>query len=167
MPAGAYQPVRRKVVGCGSSTSKLASAYKDQLWHAFIGRLDKDTTESFVSERLEMNGISISKVSQLSPREDWQKRSAAFRVSFACSAKDAIFEPSLWPSGIETRDWYFKSTTKGVLMPRTLPIMKMDNLTSMLHSKRFKICSFNMHGFLNGFSIFKELCPKFDIILLQ
>ena len=61
-----------------------------------------------------MNGISVSKVSQLSPRENWQKRSAAFRVSFAYSAKDDIFEPSLWRSGVQIRDWYFKSTTKGV-----------------------------------------------------
>ena len=37
VPAGAYQLVRRKVVGSGSATSKLASAYKkDQLWHIFI-----------------------------------------------------------------------------------------------------------------------------------
>ena len=96
MPAGAYQTVRRKVVSSSCSTSKLASAYKkDRLWHVFIGRLDKDTTETFVAEHLEMNGISVSKVSQLSPREEWQKRSAAFRVSFAYSAKDAIFEPPL------------------------------------------------------------------------
>ena len=38
---GAHQPIRRKVVGSRSSTSTLASAYKnDRLWHVFIGRLD-------------------------------------------------------------------------------------------------------------------------------
>ena len=52
-------------------------------------------------------------------------------------------------------------------MPRTLPILKMDSLTSMAHSKTFNICSFNMHSFLNGLSMVKELCHKFDIILLQ
>ena len=31
----------------------------------------------------------------------------------------------------------------------------------------FRISSFNMHGFNNGYSMVKELCGNFDIILLQ
>ena len=99
-----------------------------------------------------MNGMSVSMVSQLSSREEWQKRNAVFRVSFAYSVKDCILELSLWPSDIEICYWYFKSTTKvdatkGLLMLKTLPILTMDSLTSMLHSKNFNICSFNMYRF--------------------
>ena len=105
VPPGAYQLVHRTMVGSGSSTSKLASAYrKNLIWNVLFLPSDKDTTESFVDKHIEMNGISVSKVSQLSPSEEWQKRSAAFMVSFAYYAKYAIFELSLWPSGVEIHD---------------------------------------------------------------
>ena len=110
VPPDTYQPVRRKVIDAGNSSSKLASAYKkDRLWHVLIAWLDRDTTVELVNEHLEMNEIQVSWVSELTPREERQKNSAAFRVSFNNSTKDAIFDPLLWLSKIEIRDWCFKS----------------------------------------------------------
>ena len=96
-----------------------------------------------------MNGMSVSMVSQLSSREEWQKKSAVFRVSFAYSVKDCIFELSLWPSDMI---WYFKSTTKvdatkGLLMIKTLPILTMDSLKILIS---VRLTCIDFLRFING-----------------
>ena len=114
-----------------------------------------------------MNGISVSKVPQPSPREDWQKRSAAFRaintlhyITFRLpTLRKMLFSSRLYGllasrsvTGISNHQ------LKWLLLPRMLPILTMYSLTSMSHSKRFNSCLFNMHGFLNSLSMVKELC---------
>ena len=69
-PPTQIQPIQRKVLGTGNSTSKLTLASKDKLWHVFLGRLDKETLEIDITEHLEASRIKMSKVFQLLPQKD-------------------------------------------------------------------------------------------------
>ena len=95
-------------MGTGQPT-KLASNVKDRLWHVFIAKLDKGTTENEVINHLQDKGIVVSRVSLLKPNTEWQKRCAAFRASVGDSRREAVFNADPWPPDIEIRDWYFKT----------------------------------------------------------
>ena len=110
-PPTQIQSIRRKVLRTGNSASKLTSALKDKLWHVFLGRLDKETSETDITEHLEASEIKVSKVSQLLPQKDWQKQRAAFHVFVELSSKEDIFNLWLWPANVIVCDWYFKSHT--------------------------------------------------------
>ena len=109
----AVQPARRLAVGTGKP-AKLTASNKDKLWHVFVGKLDQDTSENDVFEHLaESSGIRVNKVTLMKPTKDWQRNSAAFRISIAFEDKDAVFDPSLWPVNVMVRDWYFKKQSNG------------------------------------------------------
>jgi hypothetical protein len=100
-------------VGTGKP-AKLTASNKDKLWHVFVGKLDQETSENHVFEHLESSGIRVNKVTLMKPTKDWQRNSAAFRISIAFEDKDAVFDPSLWrPVNVMVRDWYFKKQSNG------------------------------------------------------
>ena len=87
---------------------KIISNEKDRTWHVFVGGLNKSTSEKDLQEHLAENNINVIRVTQMKPREDWQKQSAAVHVSIAFINREAVFEPLLWPSSVTILDWYFK-----------------------------------------------------------
>ena len=74
----------------------------------FIGRLNKDTVEDDIKSFLTDNGLSVLEVRKLKPTQEWQEKSAAFRVSVALSCKEAVMNADMWPGNVEVRDWVFK-----------------------------------------------------------
>jgi hypothetical protein len=79
----AVLPARRLAVGT-VKPAKLTASNKDKLWHVFVGKLDQDTSENDVFEHLaESSGIRVNKGTLMKPAKDWQRNSAAFRISIA------------------------------------------------------------------------------------
>jgi hypothetical protein len=39
----------------------------------------------------------------MKPTKDWQRDSAAFRISVALENKDAVFDPDLWPVNVNVK----------------------------------------------------------------
>jgi len=102
---------RRKVVGTrrvSTSTSKLMPSTDKKLWHIYIGKLSKETSDEDIKSYLEENDIKVSEVRKLKATQEWQEKSSAFRVSIDLSCKDSVMEDKLWPSDVDVRDWYFK-----------------------------------------------------------
>jgi len=100
---------RRKIVGAKSTASKIASSVSgEKSWHIFIGKLQKDTSESDLKEYLEDAGVSTIEIRKLKPANEYQEKSAAFRVSIALKCKDAVMNADLWPGNVVVRDWFFK-----------------------------------------------------------
>jgi hypothetical protein len=103
------RPIRRAAVGTGKP-AKLTASNEDRFWHVFVGKLNQETSEKDVTDHLEASGIRVHKVSLMKPTKDWQRNSAAFRISVAFENKDAVFDPDLWPVNVTIRDWYFKKS---------------------------------------------------------
>jgi outer membrane murein-binding lipoprotein Lpp len=114
-PVQRLLPPRRKIVGSRVDgpgvKSKLLATKEVRLWHVFIGRLGKDTTDVDLTDFLQENDIVVSEVRRLKANHEWQEKSAAFRVSVALSCKDSVMKPALWPGNVEVRDWFFKPRT--------------------------------------------------------
>lgn len=106
----AQPPIRRAAVGTGKP-AKLTGSKEDRFWHVFVGKLSQETSEKDVYEHLEASGINVHKVSQMKPTKEWQRNSAAFRISVALENKDALFDPDIWPVNVTVRDWYFKKSS--------------------------------------------------------
>jgi hypothetical protein len=45
----------------------------------------------------------------MKPTKDWQRNSAAFRVSVALENKNVVLEPDLWLIKVTIREWYLKN----------------------------------------------------------
>jgi hypothetical protein len=102
---------RRSVVGSrrvSGSSAKITASSENKLWHIYIGRLGKDTTEEDLKSYLEDNSIIVSEVRKLKATQDWQQKSSAYRVSIAFSCKDIVMDDKLWPNNVDVRDWFFK-----------------------------------------------------------
>jgi hypothetical protein len=102
--------LHRKIVGAGAAKlqdAKLKSSSSGQ-WCIFVGRLGKDTTEGDVTDFLDVRGIKAVDVRKLKATQEWQQKSAAFRVMIPVSCKDLVMDPSLWPDNVVVRDWLFK-----------------------------------------------------------
>ena len=104
------QPPRRKIVGAKSGSTKLISSSESKtgLWHLFVGKMKKDTTEAALQEYLEENGITVSQIVKLKATQEWQQKSAAFHISVAQDCKDQVMVADFWPHNVEVRDWFFK-----------------------------------------------------------
>ena len=71
------QAPRRMITGSKSNPSKISSSNSGpKLWHLFIGKLKKKTTENDLKEYLEDNGVSISEIRKLKPVNEFQAKSA-------------------------------------------------------------------------------------------
>ena len=77
-------------------------------WHVFASRLHSDTTTDDVTDFLNDSGITVIKCEKLMPKEEWQRKSAAFHILVDFKCKDAVFNDTLWPHHVMVRDWYFK-----------------------------------------------------------
>jgi hypothetical protein len=98
----AAHPNRRLAVGAGKPANLNASK-TDKFWHVFVSKLDQGTTENDVSEHLQSSGIRVNKVTRMKPTKEWQRNSAAFRISVALENKDAMFDPNIWPVNVVVR----------------------------------------------------------------
>ena len=86
---GSSKP-RRKVTGLSKMSLKITSNEKDRAWHVFVGGLNKSTSEKDLQEHIEENSINVIRVTQMKPREDCQKQSAAFHISIVFTDREAV-----------------------------------------------------------------------------
>ena len=70
------QPIRRKIVGCcSSSVLKIKSSrVNPSSWHIFLGKLEPGTTEQDVKDHLADHGILVSDIVKLRAVEKWQEK---------------------------------------------------------------------------------------------
>lgn len=73
----------------------------------FVGRLDNLTTVEDLTVYLSNAGIKDVKCTKLIPKDGRKFYSAAFRVSCDSSSKNLFYDETLWPAGVELRDWVF------------------------------------------------------------
>ena len=73
----------------------------------FVGRLDKDVTEQQLHEFLTTQGMKGITCKKLVARDGKTFRTSAFRVTCCTESADLFYDESLWPSGVELRDWVF------------------------------------------------------------
>ena len=77
---------------------------------AFVGRLHIDTTVDDLTSFLSDSGLQDIRCTKLRAPSGREFKTAAFCVS--CSAGDSneklFYDESVWPEGVELRDWYFK-----------------------------------------------------------
>ena len=103
------QAPRRMITGSKTNPSKISSSNSGpKLWHLFIGKLKKETTEDDLKEYLEDNGVTISEIRKLKPVNEFQAKSGAFRVSIDINCKDAVMNADLWPDNVQVCDWFLK-----------------------------------------------------------
>ena len=86
---------RRKIVGSRTGPDAKISASttlssENKSWHLFIGRLHQDTTEEILKVHLTENGIIVNGIKKINATKDWQRNSAAFRVSVGFNDKDSV-----------------------------------------------------------------------------
>jgi len=73
----------------------------------FVGRLDKDVTEQQLHGFLTGQGMKGITCKKLVARDGKTFRTSAFRVTCCTESADLFYDESLWPSGVELRDWVF------------------------------------------------------------
>ena len=138
------------------------SIQRGQTLHVFIGRLDKDTTVELVSEHVETNGIQVSRVSQLTSREEWQKKGLHSESYSTTQRRIDHLILKFWIGTLNR-----PPSRRLLKMMLFTPRMTSSDLSSTTNSNPFHMCSFNMHGFANGVSMVKILCWEFNIVQLQ
>jgi len=72
---------------------------------AYVGRLDRDTTEEDLSQFLKSSGIADPVCKKLKSKEGIVYRTAAFFVSCSSEWKHIFHNEDTWPAGCELRDW--------------------------------------------------------------
>lgn len=100
----------RKITGSGKSNDfKIKAATTgEKKWHVFAGRLDPSTTAEELTAQLSEGGIRGVECIQLPRKEKWQEKFSAFHVLVDIDDKDTVFNETLWPFGVDIRDWWFK-----------------------------------------------------------
>ena len=73
----------------------------------FVGRLDKDVSEQDLHGFLTGQGMKGITCKKLVARDGRTFRTSAFRVTCSTESAELFFDESLWPSGVELRDWVF------------------------------------------------------------
>jgi len=71
--------------------------------HAFVGRLDIETTEEALSTYVTDVGIKGVVCKKLKAKNGKQFRTAAFYVSWCCESKELFYNESCWSEGVELR----------------------------------------------------------------
>jgi cellulase/cellobiase CelA1 len=103
--------VIKKITGSSAQPSKVkAAAVKPKSWHFFAGRFDPDTSSDEVFNYMVDAGIHASSCEPVKRTEKWQEKFAAFRIVVDLKDKDALFQDTFWPAGVEVRAWRFKSS---------------------------------------------------------
>ena len=69
----------------------------------FAGRLDKDVTDDDLTAFLKDKGIANVRCTKLIPKD------GRIRVSCSIMYQEIFYRESLWPEGVELRDWVFRS----------------------------------------------------------
>ena len=64
---------------------------KEKVWQVFASRLHKDTTADDVTDFLNDSSITVVKCEKLEPKEEWQRKSAAFHIQVDIKCKDSVF----------------------------------------------------------------------------
>ena len=105
------QTVRKIIGSSGNDKRKVkAAATKQKTWYVFAGRFEAETTADDVRDLLEDNDMTVVDWKELKKTQKWQERFAAFRIIVDHKDKDSLVEEDIWPTGVEIRDWLFKST---------------------------------------------------------
>jgi len=73
----------------------------------FVGRLDKDVTEQQLHGFLTGQGMKGVTCKKLLAKDGKTFRTSAFRVTCCTESADLFYDETLWPSGVELRDWVF------------------------------------------------------------
>jgi hypothetical protein len=109
---------RRVIRGTAQKdTCTLTSSVEEKVWHVFASKLHPDTSVDDLSDFLADSGIRVLKCDKLDPKEEWQRKSAAFHVQVDYKDKDSVFNDTLWPKHVIVRDWYFKTKRTTSIAP--------------------------------------------------
>ena len=73
----------------------------------FVGRLDKDVTEQQLHGFLTGQGMKGVTCKKLVAKDGRNFHTSAFRVTCCIDSADLFYDESLWPAGVELRDWVF------------------------------------------------------------
>ena len=95
-----------KVVG-SRSTSNIKGIPRAKRLFAFAGRLQLDTSSEDLRNFLEDAGLKDVKCTKLKQKEGMTFKTAAFCVSCSEESRHLFYDSSLWPQGVELRDWVF------------------------------------------------------------
>jgi len=73
----------------------------------FVGRLDKDVTEQQLHGFLAGQGMKGVTCKKLVAKDGRNFCMSAFSVTCCIDSADLFYDESLWPAGVELRDWVF------------------------------------------------------------
>jgi len=91
---------------------KAVQSFGPKSWHVFVGRLAPNTSADDLADLLNDWQITVINSLQLTRREKWHDKYAAFHVTVDIAFKDTIFDVVEWPSGADVRDWIFKDNSR-------------------------------------------------------
>jgi len=96
----------------GSAASSTTVTAVPRKLHAFVSRLNKDTTvEQLVSW---FDGIGITGVicRKITPPEGMSFSTAAFKVSCDAKYEEKFYDDKNWPAGCDVRDWVIRKFSR-------------------------------------------------------
>ena len=79
----------------------------------FVGRLVPSVTDECLEQMLKDNGILDVRCKKITPKNGKVYSTAAFRVSCVAAYESLFYDETLWPSGVELRDWVFYNNNGG------------------------------------------------------
>jgi len=103
---------RFRVLGKGSSGVTGVKAVPRRPT-CFVGRLDPSVTDECLEQMLKDNGILDVRCKKITPKNGKVYSTAAFRVSCGAAYESLFYDETLWPSGVELRDWVFYNNNGG------------------------------------------------------
>ena len=74
----------------------------------FVGRLASDVSEKDLSDYLMNQGITDVYCRKLAPKTGMVFNTSAFKVSCSPDFAKLFYDETIWPDGVELRDWYVK-----------------------------------------------------------
>lgn len=99
----------KKSIICGKKVLPVDSTIKaaPRRLTVFVGRLDRDVTDVALSDYLHAAGIEGAVCKKLTAKSGVVFRTSAFMVSCEAKFSNILYDESMWPSGVELRDWVF------------------------------------------------------------
>ena len=96
-----------KIRGSAVNSDKIKSV--PRVLAAYVGRLQKETTQEELTEYLSNVGMRGVMCKKLVPKNGKVYNTAAFYVTCCAESKDLFYNEGCWPEGVEVRDWVYYS----------------------------------------------------------
>jgi hypothetical protein len=102
------KPQAPKIKGT-SGHSMIKGVPRKKRLAAFVSRLALDTTDNDLRVFLEAAGLKDVTCRKIKPKSDAVFKTSAFFVSCNDECQELFYDESVWPEGVELRDWIFHS----------------------------------------------------------